>query len=75
MDDWDGLEALSSLVLRAEERGHDLGDWHVVGDGRLRACGCRLCGRLAWLVKPRGEKKWRVECPALDAGCEGGFRA
>jgi hypothetical protein len=74
VDDWDVSEAFSTAVFRAEERGHTLGDWHVAGGNRMRACGCRLCGRLVWLVKPRGEEKWRVEGRALDANCDGGFR-
>ena len=47
----DELEATGSAVVQAHERGHDLDDWRLIGE-RMRAASCRLCGRLAWIVRP-----------------------
>ena len=68
----DELEATGSAVVQAHERGHVLGDWRLIGE-RMRAASCRLCGRLAWIVRPPGEETWRVGGNALNADCEGGF--
>lgn len=69
----DELEATGSAVVQAHEHGHDLGDRRLLGE-RMRASGCRLCGRLVWIVRPPGEETWRVGGNALNADCEGGFR-
>ena len=69
----DELEAIGSAVVQAHERGHDLDDWRLIGE-RMRAASCRLCGRLAWIVRPPGEETWRVGGNALNADCERGFR-
>ena len=45
----DELEATGSAMIKAHERGHDLGDWRSI-DERMRVAGCRLCGRLVWIV-------------------------
>ena len=69
----DELQATGSAVIEAHERRHNLGNWHSI-DERMRLAGCRLCGRLVWIVRPPGEKTWRVGGSALAADCERGFR-
>ncbi len=68
------LEATGSALIEAHKRGHDLGDWGPAIGERMRIAKCRLCGRLAWIVRPPDEETWRVGDNALNAGCEGGFR-
>ena len=69
----DELQATGSAVIEVHERGHNLGDWRSI-DERMRLAGCRLCGRLVWIVRPPGEETWRVGGSALEANCERGFR-
>jgi hypothetical protein len=68
------LEAAGSALIKAHERGHDLDEWGPTIGERMRIARCRLCGRLVWIVRPPGEKTWRVGGNALNADCEGGFR-
>ena len=68
----DELEATGSAMIEAHEHGHDLGNWRTIGD-RMRVAGCRLCGRLVWIVRPPREEMWRVGGNALEADCERGF--
>jgi hypothetical protein len=65
----DELEATGSAVVEAHERGHNLGDWRLIGEW-MRVAGCRLCGRLVWIVRPPGEEAWRVGGSAFNADCE-----
>lgn len=67
------LEATGSAMIEAHERGHDLGDWRSIGE-RMRVAGCRLCGRLVWIVRPPCEETWRVGGNVLEADCELEFR-
>ena len=69
----DELEVTGSALVQAHERGHVLGDWRLIGE-QMRLAGCRLCGRLAWIVRPPGEETWRVGGNALNADCERGFQ-
>jgi hypothetical protein len=69
----DELEATGSALVQAHERGHVLGDWRLIGE-QMRLAGCRLCGRLAWIVRPPGEETWRVGGNALNADCERRFQ-
>lgn len=68
------LEATGSAMIEAHERGHDLGDWRSIGERMRVAAGCRLCGRLVWIVRPPREETWRVGGNALEADCELEFR-
>ena len=66
------LQATGSAMIEAHEREHNLGDWRSI-DERMRLAGCRLCGRLVWIVRPSGEKTWRVGGNALETDCERGL--
>ena len=68
------LEAAGSALIKAHERKHDLDEWGPTIGERMRIARCRLCGRLVWIVRPPGEKTWRVGGNALNADCEAGFR-
>ena len=68
------LEATGSALIKAHERGHDLGEWGPTIGGRMRIARCRLCGRLAWIVRPPDEESWRVGGNVINADCERGFR-
>ena len=68
------LEATGSALIEAHERGHDLGEWGPTIGKRMRFAKCRRCGRLVWIVRPPGEKTWRVGGNALNTGCAPGFR-
>jgi hypothetical protein len=68
------LGAAGSALIEAHERGHDLGEWGPSIGERMRIAKCRLCGRLAWIVRPPDEETWRVGGNALSADCKGGFR-
>ena len=67
--DVDELEATGRALVEAHERGHDLGEWRSINE-RMRVAGCRLCGRLAWIVRPPGEETWRAGGSALNGHCE-----
>ncbi len=64
------LEALGSAMVGAHELGHDLGDWRLVEQHRMRLANCRRCCALAWIVRPPGEETWRAGGSALNAHCE-----
>ncbi len=66
--------AIDDATARAEGLGHELGDWHRIG-ARMRASGCRLCGRLVWIVRQRDAEGWQVSGPALRVRCEREFWA
>ena len=68
------LEAAGSALIEAHQRGHDLGEWGPTIGERMRIAKCRLCGRVAYTVRPPGEETWRVGGTALNADCERGFR-
>jgi hypothetical protein len=60
------LEAAGSALIKAHERGHDLGAWRSIHE-RMRIASCRVCGCLVWIVRPPGEETWRVGGNALNA--------
>ena len=67
------LEAAGSALIIAHEHGHDLDEWGPIIGERMRIARCRLCGRLVWIVRPPGEKTWRVGGNALSADCAPGL--
>ena len=67
------LEAAGSALIEAHERAHDLGDWGPTIGERMRIAKCRLCGRLAWIVRLPGEETWRFGGNAFNTACERGF--
>jgi hypothetical protein len=64
----DELQATGSALIKAYERGHDLGEWHPIEE-RMRLAGCRRCGRLVWIIQPPDEKTWRVGGNGLTTAC------
>ncbi|MDQ3834560.1 MAG: hypothetical protein M3315_13235 [Actinomycetota bacterium] len=65
-------EGYSAAVARCEadaiNHGHVLGVWYAV-DARLHASLCAVCGAMAWVTLPGGEKRWRVGGTAREIDC------
>ncbi len=65
-------EQRTSAIARCEattrNHGHILSAWHSVSE-HLYASICEVCGEMAWVSRPGGEKHWRIGGSALDQDC------
>ncbi len=71
MDDSEGYAAaLARCEADAINHGHLLGVWYPV-DARLHASLCEVCGAMAWVTLPGGEKRWRLGGTVRESYCLG----
>ena len=74
MQDSEGYEdAVSRCEAEARNQGHRLGRW-LQADARLHGSLCEVCGAMAWVTLPSGEKRWRFGGTVLERECSKGSR-
>lgn len=62
--------AVARCEAIAKDHGHVLGAWYPV-DEQLHASMCDECGKMAWVIRPGNEERWRVGGDALRQDCAG----
>jgi hypothetical protein len=61
--------AIARCEAAARNNGHTLGDVWYPGVEWLHACLCEVCGEMGWVIRPGGEKHWRIGGSVLEQEC------
>lgn len=62
------MTAVSECETVARARGHTPGAWYPIAES-FHAYKCEVCGAMAWVTRPSGEKRWRIGGSALERDC------